>query len=56
MNEENLPEVDLNMCFGCAACATGCPSGSISMINKPNFPEPPKDMKALSEAIKASRP
>jgi Pyruvate/2-oxoacid:ferredoxin oxidoreductase delta subunit len=54
MSESNLPEVDLDRCFGCAVCATGCPSEAIVMVNKPNFPKPPKDMEALSEAIKAS--
>jgi Pyruvate/2-oxoacid:ferredoxin oxidoreductase delta subunit len=55
IGEEDLPEVDLDKCFGCAVCATGCPSEAIVMANKPDFPEPPKDGKALVEAIKASR-
>jgi len=50
-----VPEVDFDRCFGCAVCATGCPSEAIVMVNKPDFPEPPKDGKALVEAIKASR-
>jgi Pyruvate/2-oxoacid:ferredoxin oxidoreductase delta subunit len=55
MNVKNFPEVDLDRCFGCAVCATGCPSNATVMINKPDFPNPPKDMIALGEAIKASR-
>lgn len=55
MGEEGPPEVDLERCFGCAVCATGCPEEAITMVNKPGFPEPPKNGKALSEAIKASR-
>jgi ferredoxin len=49
-----LPEVDLDRCFGCAACATGCPEQAIVMESKPGFPEPPKDGKSLTEAIKAT--
>ncbi|MBL7212152.1 MAG: 4Fe-4S binding protein [Desulfobacteraceae bacterium] len=55
LGEDDVPQVDLDRCFGCAVCATGCPSEAIIMANKPDFPEPPKDGKALVEAIKASR-
>lgn len=55
MGEDQVPRVDLDRCFGCAVCATGCPSEAVSMVNKPGFPEPPKDGKALVEAIRASR-
>ncbi|MCP4666950.1 MAG: hypothetical protein GY849_11340 [Deltaproteobacteria bacterium] len=55
LGEDDVPEVDLDRCFGCAVCATGCPSEAIVMVNKPGFSEPPKDGKALVEAIKASR-
>jgi Pyruvate/2-oxoacid:ferredoxin oxidoreductase delta subunit len=51
---DDAPKVDLDRCFGCAVCATGCPSEAIAMVNKPGFPEPPKDGRALVEAIKAS--
>jgi len=54
MNSEDLPEVNIDRCIGCAACATGCPEGAIVMESKPSFPEPPKDGKALREAIKAT--
>ena len=54
MNSDDLPEVDLDRCFGCAACATGCPEQAIVMESKPGFPEPPKDGKALREVIKAT--
>jgi Pyruvate/2-oxoacid:ferredoxin oxidoreductase delta subunit len=55
MGENDVPEVDLDRCFGCAVCATGCPSEAILMVNKPGFPEPPKNTKALVEALKAGR-
>jgi len=55
MQGENPPRVDLDRCFGCAVCATGCPSSAISMETRPGLPEPPRDGKALGEAIKASR-
>jgi Pyruvate/2-oxoacid:ferredoxin oxidoreductase delta subunit len=55
LGEDDVPEVDLDRCFGCAVCATGCPEEAITMVNKPGFPEPPKDGKALREALRASR-
>jgi Pyruvate/2-oxoacid:ferredoxin oxidoreductase delta subunit len=55
MGDDNVPEVDLDRCFGCAVCATGCSEEAIKMVNKSGFPEPPKDGKALKEAIIASR-
>jgi len=55
MSDDDLPAVDLDRCFGCAACATGCPSEAIRMVNKPNFPEPPKNDAEWAEAFKASR-
>ena len=55
MGDEDVPEVDLDRCFGCAVCATGCTEEAITMVNKPGFPEPPKDGKALKEALKVSR-
>ena len=54
MGEDDVPEVDLDRCFGCAVCATGCPSEAITMVNKPGFAAPPRDGKALKEAVKAS--
>jgi len=54
MGENDLPNVNLDRCFGCAVCAAGCPTGAISMVNKPDFPEPPQNRKALKEALKAS--
>jgi Fe-S-cluster-containing hydrogenase component 2 len=52
--EEGPPQVDRDRCFGCAVCATGCPSEAIDMISRPGLPETPKNGKALGEAIKAS--
>ena len=54
MGDKDIPTVDLDRCFGCGVCATGCPSEAIAMANKPSFPEPPKDVRALQAAIKAS--
>ena len=54
MGEDDVPKVDLNRCFGCAVCATGCPFEAITMVAKIGFPKPPKNMKALGAAIKAS--
>ncbi len=48
------PGVDLDRCFGCAVCATGCPSDAIAMVNRPDLPPPPKDGKALKQAIQAA--
>lgn len=56
MGQEEIPVVDPDRCFGCAACATGCPSGAIAMVNRPGFPEPPKDGMELKKAIKAVPP
>ena len=55
MGEDGIPEVDLDRCFGCAVCATGCPSEATVMANKPGFPEPPKNVQAMIEAIKSSQ-
>ncbi len=54
MGGDDVPEVDLDRCFGCAVCATGCPSEAITMVNKPGFPEPPKDGNALIKAVTES--
>ncbi len=51
MEEEDVSQVDLNLCFGCAVYATECESNTIKMVNKPVFETPPKDEKALMEAM-----
>jgi electron transport complex protein RnfB len=53
MGDDHLPKVDLDRCFGCAVCATGCPPEAVVMEAKPDFPEPPKDVKELIAAVKA---
>jgi Pyruvate/2-oxoacid:ferredoxin oxidoreductase delta subunit len=53
MGGEDVPVVDLDRCFGCAVCATGCPTEAIAMINRPGFPAPPSDNKALRAALAA---
>ncbi len=55
LGDDGFPQVNRDRCFGCAACATGCPSQAISMLNKPGTAPPPKDARALSEAVKASQ-
>lgn len=55
LGDSNVPTVNLDRCFGCAACATGCPEGAIAMNAKPDYPIPPKDVKSLAAALKASR-
>jgi Fe-S-cluster-containing hydrogenase component 2 len=55
MGPEDVPVLNLDLCFGCAVCATGCPSDAIAMVNKPGFKAPPKDGNALKEAMKASQ-
>jgi Fe-S-cluster-containing hydrogenase component 2 len=54
MDDKEIPQVDFDRCFGCAVCATGCPSGAISMEAKPDFPTPPGDPKELIASLKAS--
>lgn len=54
MGEDNVPVVDLDRCFGCAVCATGCEQEAIMMEAKPDFPEPPKTIKELVTALKAT--
>ncbi len=54
MGDNDVPQVNLDRCFGCAVCATGCPSDAIAMEAKPDFPEPPKDPKELITSLKAS--
>jgi Fe-S-cluster-containing hydrogenase component 2 len=54
MGDNEVPEVNLDRCFGCAVCATGCPSEAIAMESKPDFPVPPRDPKELIASLKAS--
>ena len=54
MGEQEVPEVDLDRYFGCAVCATGCPSDAIVMEVKSDFPIPPKDPKEMIASLKAS--
>jgi Pyruvate/2-oxoacid:ferredoxin oxidoreductase delta subunit len=54
MGEHDVPVVNLDRCFGCAACATGCEQEAVAMEPKPGFPEPPKTLKDLVTAIRAS--
>jgi formate hydrogenlyase subunit 6/NADH:ubiquinone oxidoreductase subunit I len=51
MGDGDAPQVDLNRCFGCAVCATGCPEEAIKMVAKPDYEAPPKDQDALMMAM-----
>ncbi len=54
MGDQGVPEVDLNLCFGCAACATGCDDETITMIAKPGHEAPPKDDNELMQSMFAA--
>jgi Fe-S-cluster-containing hydrogenase component 2 len=54
MSEDDVPEVDLDRCFGCGVCATTCPTEAFVLVAKQGFPEPPADQAALKQAFKAS--
>lgn len=56
MGDEDVPVVNLDRCFGCAVCATGCPEEAISMVNKPDFPQPPRNARELFETAMKARP
>jgi Pyruvate/2-oxoacid:ferredoxin oxidoreductase delta subunit len=51
---EDVPVVDLDRCFGCAVCATGCPQAAVAMAAKPAWPQPPRTVRDLAAALKAS--
>ncbi|MFH2131898.1 MAG: 4Fe-4S binding protein [bacterium] len=55
LGDDDVPVVNFDLCFGCAVCATGCPSDAITMVNKPGYPEPPVNAKAMKEALKTHR-
>jgi len=50
----DVPQINMDLCFGCGVCATGCPEGAIAMEAKPDFPNPPKNVKELVTALKNS--
>jgi len=51
MGEDNIPHVDADLCFGCAACATGCTEDSVKMVAKPGYEAPPENAKAMQKAL-----
>jgi 2-oxoacid:acceptor oxidoreductase delta subunit (pyruvate/2-ketoisovalerate family) len=54
LDENDGMVLNLDLCFGCGVCATGCPQEAIAMEAKPDFPTPPKNVKELVAALKAS--
>jgi len=54
MGENKVLKVNPDRCVGCGVCATGCPVEAIVLVERPGIPIPPKDQKALREAVKAS--
>lgn len=54
MGPQSLPQVDMDRCFGCAVCATGCAQQAIAMTTRPEIAAPPKDVRELVAAVKAS--
>ncbi len=55
-NDDNELKVDMDQCFGCGLCATGCISDAIEMVRKPDAPEPPANAKDLARALKDINP
>jgi len=55
MGDQDVPEVDLNLCFGCAVCATGCNDETITMVaKKEGYEPPPKDNNELMQKMFAA--
>jgi Fe-S-cluster-containing hydrogenase component 2 len=55
MDNEDKPELNLDRCIGCGACATGCAFDAVTLVERASILAPPLDQKALREAIKASQ-
>ncbi len=52
MSDQDVPKVDLNLCFGCAVCATGCADETITMVSKAEgYEPPPKDNNELMQKM-----
>lgn len=54
MGDQDVPVVNLNLCFGCAACATGCDDDTITMVSKADFEAPPQDNGELMQRMMAT--
>lgn len=55
MSDQDVPEVDLNLCFGCAVCATGCDDDAITMVAKEvGYEPPPKNNAELMQKMVAA--
>lgn len=48
--EKQAPELDEEVCMGCAACRAVCPSSAITMVRAPGRPEP-LDLEELRKAL-----
>jgi Pyruvate/2-oxoacid:ferredoxin oxidoreductase delta subunit len=52
---DRTPQFDMDRCFGCGVCATGCPTEAIVLEEKTGLPEPPRNRKALREALETKK-
>lgn len=51
----DIPRLNLDRCFGCGVCASGCFSEAIELTHRPGAQPPPRDRKALKEALASAR-
>jgi ferredoxin len=47
--------VDEAWCIGCGVCVSACPDHAVSLARRKTIVEPPEDMRAMWEAINASK-
>jgi len=52
---DQTPQFDMDRCFGCGVCAHGCPAEAIGLEEKTGLPQPPRNRKALREAMETRK-